>query len=167
MSRRRVTSRRLARWLQGTCDLADLFRLSKDDLDELAWQAHRLLELGTVDQAERIFELLRTIRPTNAYALTGLGACKQMRGDLLGAERAYSEVLDQDPTNVYALANRAEVRLLCGGRELARTDLAAALDRIARTKCSNEIRLRVDRLSELAEAEGAFVPEQSEQIQRS
>lgn len=151
MPRRRMTTSRLDRWLRGEADLAALLALSAGDLDELAWHAHRRLEAGSVAEAERLFGLLALLRPGAPAARLGLGVCLQARGALEEARGAYDAVLRDEPDNVHALANRAEVLLLLHRGAAARADLDAARDRLGRRGGPSALRRRVERLRALAE----------------
>jgi tetratricopeptide (TPR) repeat protein len=150
MPRRRITRRRLGRWLNGRLDLAGLLGLSGDDRGELAWQAHRSLEAGRADEAERIYLLMESLWPDHPDGLLGRGVCRQAQGDLAGAEAAYGWALAAEPGNPYALANRAEVYLLTDRPDAARADLKAALAALDRDG-GPDLRRRVERLRELAE----------------
>jgi tetratricopeptide (TPR) repeat protein len=54
---------------------------------------------------------------------SGQGACRQAQGATEEALRLYDAVLQAEPDNVYALANRAEVLLLLRRGDAARADL--------------------------------------------
>ncbi len=87
-------------------------------------------------------------------AKLGLGVCAQRLGNLDEAERAYNAVLEAEPANPYALANRAEVRLLRERKDDARADLTAALAALEGRKHPDALRKRVEALRELAGARG-------------
>jgi Flp pilus assembly protein TadD len=123
---RPITGRRVRRWLRARNDFSTLLGLSSRDRDVLAWQAYRHLSSGKIEEAEAIYRAMLTLWPALSSALLGLGACLQMKGDLIGAEAAYDEVLTAEPTNPHALANRAEVRLLLDHRVEAQADLDVA-----------------------------------------
>jgi tetratricopeptide (TPR) repeat protein len=147
MPRRRITNRRLDRWLRGEADLAALLALSDDDLDELAWHAHRRLAAGSVAEAERLFGLLVQLRPGAPSAWLGQGACRQAQGATEEALRLYDAVLQAEPDNVYALANRAEVLLLLRRGDAARDDLR----RIGHLGAPADLRRRAEWLWTLVE----------------
>ena len=65
----------------------------------LLWQAHRRLLRGAIDEALALYHAALALWPDLADARLGVGACLQSRGDLAGAEAAYSEVLAVDPAN--------------------------------------------------------------------
>jgi tetratricopeptide (TPR) repeat protein len=147
MPHRRMTRRRLERWLRGEADLATLLALSADDLDELTWQAHRRLEAGAVAEAERIFDLLARLRPGAPSTWLAQGVCRQAQGALEEARRLYDIVLEAEPDNGHARANRAEVLLLLRRAAAARADL----DRLGRLRGPAALRRRVEQLRALAE----------------
>jgi cellulose synthase operon protein C len=153
MRGRPISARRVQRWLGGQLDLASLLGLSADDRDLLAWQAYKRFEAGAIDEASRLFELLAMLSPKGAdpTGKLGVGACRQARGDLAGAEAAYGEALAADPENPYALANRAEVRLLAGKREAALADLSVALGRLDQPKSPAALCTRVAQLWQIAQ----------------
>ena len=123
---RRVTGGRVRRWLRTRGGLGVLLGLDRRDFETLAWHAHRRLTRGENDRAEALYRAILVLRPDDLDAKLGLGACLQSKGDLVGAEAAYDEVLDGDPTHPHALTNRAEVRLLGGRIDAAIIDLNAA-----------------------------------------
>lgn len=149
MARRILKARRLNRWLRGRATLAGLLRLSAHDREELAWQAHRLVARESFAEAERLYELLALLWPESADARLGLGVCAQLSGRLADAERAYDLVLEGEPGNVYALTNRAEVRLLNRQREAARADLERASAAITGQADGSDLQERIERLREL------------------
>jgi tetratricopeptide (TPR) repeat protein len=152
MPRRRITWRRLRRWLRSgpTADPAELLGLDGEASEELAYHAHRLLNEGEPAQAERVYLLTVTLWPTRAApAWLGMGVCRQALGDLDRAEQAYGKCLEMEPGNIHASANRAEVRLQLGQRELAAVDLAASRVALDREGASEELRGRIGRLCEL------------------
>jgi predicted Zn-dependent protease len=151
MPRRRITSSRLERWLRGQAELSEALGLSAADRDELARQARRRLEAGAVAEAERLFGLLSLLCPGSTVARLGQGACHQALGALEQARSVYDEVLQAEPDNVYALANRAEVLLLLRRVAPARNDLDAARARLGPRGGPAALRRRVERLRKLAE----------------
>lgn len=153
MPRRRVTWRRLRRWLRSgpTADPAEMLGLDVETREELAWHAHRLFEAGEPAQAERVYRLMSTLWPGHASSQwLGIGACRQALGDLELAEEAYRNCLESEPTNVHALVNRAEVRLLGGRVDQAVADLAAARAKLERGDAGEGLRDRFERLTQLA-----------------
>ncbi|MBX6313906.1 MAG: hypothetical protein IRY99_13465 [Isosphaeraceae bacterium] len=152
---RRLSRRRLGRWLRGELDQASLLGLGVEARADLLWQAYRRLEAGQVAQAERLYQLIDTLWPGDASARLGLGACRQALGDLAGAEAAYGLALTDRPDDAYALANRAEVRLLTSRPEAARADLEAARAWLARADGPADLRERVEALWALADGEGS------------
>jgi Flp pilus assembly protein TadD len=126
------------------------------DRDDLIWQAERLVAIEAFDDAIRLFDLVSTLWPeAGSIALLGRGACLQLRGSLDEAEQAYLRVLEIEPNNVYARANRAEIRLLRGDNQAARDDLTWARAAIDRRKAPTPIRRRVEALCRHAEADSS------------
>ena len=87
---------------------------------EVLLQADRLLTLGMLDQAERLYEQVAQADPRNAIAVVGLARVAVERGR---DEQAYvlaRRALDVDPENVAAfrLAARLEEMLAGRGRPL-------------------------------------------------
>lgn len=161
MSRQRVAAGNVERWLRGELALGALLGLSRDDRDELAWQAEMRLERGQVEDAERLFGLLEKLAPAgDLRGALGRGVCLQRRGALGEAERAYDEVLVLCPDDAFALTNRAEVRLLTGRAALARADLLAAKRRLEgkSDRQSTALRERIDRLFGHADESEAVEP---------
>lgn len=157
MPRRSICRRRLNRWLDGQLDLAGLLGLSADDRALLLWEAHSRRQAGSVEQAQRIYELLAQLSgPNDVAAVLGLAVCQQTLGMLAEAERGYDAVLASDPSNLFALANRAEVRLLTGRNEQARADIAAARE-ILDHDGPADLRPRIERLHALAAEQAAAV----------
>jgi tetratricopeptide (TPR) repeat protein len=151
MFHRPLAPRRVARWLRGGSTLAALFGLTESDRDDLLWHAARLLRAKAHDDALRVYDLLGVLwTEAEPSVLLGRGVCLQLRGAFDEAERAYDAVLEAEPENVYARANRAEVRLLQGRNEAAHGDLAQALRALALQKAPAALTRRVQTLHQLA-----------------
>ncbi len=149
MFHRPMAPRRLARWLRGRSILAALLGLTESDRADLMWYASRLASGKSPGDAVRLFDLLGLLWPGDEPAvLLGRGVCFQLQGALDEAERAYDAVLQAQPENVYARANRAEVRLIQGRNEAAGDDLTLALAALARRKGPAALRRRVQTLHE-------------------
>jgi tetratricopeptide (TPR) repeat protein len=147
---RRVTGRRVRRWLRDRAGLAILLGLRSHDRAVLLWQAHRRLTRGAVDEAEALYRALLALWPKLVDARLGVGACLQSRGDLAGAEAAYGEALAVEPNNPFALADRSEVRLLLGRTAEAIADLDAAASIPARVLRRHRLADRVEKLRSIA-----------------
>jgi Flp pilus assembly protein TadD len=149
---RRFSNRRIHRWLSGTSSLAKLLRLKERDRDDLMRQAYRQVEAEDFQAADRLFALLGQLWPeSESTAQLGRGVCAQRLGDLAAAEQAYDDVLRIDPSNAYALANRAEVRLLTGRHAAAHDDLTAALAQLPNGESAQPLRLRIEKLQAQAQ----------------
>lgn len=122
---RRIHGGRVRRWLRlgETGGLAPLLGLSARDRNALLLHAHRRQVRDAIDEAEALYRAILALWPGLHDARLGVGACLQIRGDFDRAEAAYSDVLAVDPANPFALANRAEVRLLLGRNLEASADL--------------------------------------------
>lgn len=151
----RVNGRRVRRWLRGRHGLATLLGLSSRDRTSLLWHAHRRLVRGSVDEALALYHATLALWPGLADARLGVGACLQSRGDLAGAEEAYAEVLATDPANPFALADRAEVRLILGRLAEAAVDLDAAAAIPARVLHRHRLTGRVEALRSIARERSA------------
>jgi Flp pilus assembly protein TadD len=117
----------------------------------LYWFAERLLKAEDYDGALRVFDLLGFLWPeAEATRLLGRGVCLQLRGDLDEAEHAYGCVLSTQPENVYALTNRAEVRLLIRQGDAARVDIERARAILDRDRGPAALDRRVQELREHA-----------------
>jgi tetratricopeptide (TPR) repeat protein len=147
----RVTRRRLRRWLRDRAGLSTLLGLKSRDRDLLAWEAHSRLLRGSIDEAEAVYRAMLALWANLPTAHFGLGACLQSKGDLAGAEAEYSEVLLAEPNNLYALADRAEVRLLTGRPLDALDDIRAAKALPARSLRRARLVDRVEALRSMAE----------------
>ncbi len=121
---KRVGPRRLAKWLAGLASPADLLRLDRQAKSDLLHGARLRLDAGRADEAERIYRLIQSLWPGSTDAALGLGACRQLAGDLDGAVALYDQVLAETPDDPFARANRAECALLAGRPEAAHADLA-------------------------------------------
>jgi tetratricopeptide (TPR) repeat protein len=151
--RRRFSPRRIDRWLRGTLRLSDLVRLKNRDRDDLTRQAYRRLEARDYANALRLFKLLGELwDDAESLANLGQGVCAQHQGDLPAAEQAYDRVLEREPANLHALANRAEVRLMTGRREAARVDLDSALAALSERRADEALRTRIEQLKALTDA---------------
>ena len=144
---RKVSARRIARWLRGDIDEANLLALGDDVRLDLLHAASQRFEAGKFSEAERIYRLLAEIWPKNAAdAHIGLGACRQMAGDLDSAIAIYGQVFMESPKNPFALANCAECLLILGRYDEAKVDLAIASEAAA----SDELRQRIAALLDIA-----------------
>ena len=154
IGRRPFSNRRIKRWMQGKLTLGAVLRLKTSDRDDLALQAYRRVEAADFDAARRLFELLGRLWPdAETSARLGLGVCAQRQGNLTEAEAAYGDVLAVEPENIYALANRAEVRLLNDRKEAAQADLTAALTALGKGRSPASLRRRVEALQSLIAVE--------------
>jgi Flp pilus assembly protein TadD len=154
----RVTRRLLRRWLRDKAGLSALLGLKSRERDLLAWEAHRRLVSGSIDEAEAIYRAMLTLWADLPAARLGLGACLQSKGDLDGAEAAYSDVLSAEPNNPHALADRAEVRLLTGRPLDALNDIRAAKALPVRDLRRARLVERVEALRVMAEERGLMEP---------
>ncbi len=115
-------------FLQGEIVLADLYELSHEELFELASQGHHLYESGQVASAQKVFEGLTALDPTNAFFHTGLGTVYQHQGILERARIEYDRALALNERDIPARCNRAEVLLQMGALEEAMEDLKRILE---------------------------------------
>ncbi|MHC5539979.1 hypothetical protein ACYOEI_17300 [Singulisphaera rosea] len=152
--RRRLRPRRLVRWLERRGAVAELLGLGSSDREDLVWEARSFIASGRYADANRLAELLATLWPdADVEAALIQGVCSQLRGALEVAEERFDKALESEPENVYALANRAEVRLLKGRNREAAADLGRAEGSGLYPSIGVELTNRIARLRELVEAE--------------
>lgn len=144
----RLRATRLRRWRRGRLDNAGLLGLSSDVGADLRYQAYRAFQADRLDEAERLFALAEALFPGSARL--GLGACRQLRGDLDAALRDYDAVLVHQPDEPYALANRAECLLLAGRILEGQSDLKRARAALAQRGGPADLLHRVEALHDLA-----------------
>ncbi len=84
---------------------------------ELLLAAERMLDAGTLDQAERLFEQVAEADPRNAIAVVGLARVALARGDEAGAIGLARRALEIDPDNAAArrLADRIDANTTTAG----------------------------------------------------
>lgn len=154
----RFRPRRLARWFRHQGSVAELLGLGPRDRDDLAWEARRLIASGRYAEADLLADLLATLwHDAQAEAALIHGVCSQLQGALESAESMFDRALEAEPENPYALANRAEVRLLRGRKGDAEADLGRALGSARFPSIGVELTRRIERLRDLVGAEtGAF-----------
>lgn len=87
-----------------------------------------LAALGKIDDARKSFEAALKAEPGFIDAHANLAALKLKVGDLAGAERDYSDVLQSDAKNVAALLGLAGVAQRRGDQAAARTWLSRAVE---------------------------------------
>ena len=78
-------------------------------------QAEQALDLGLVDQADRIYQQVATADPHNAMAVVGLARVRLERGDQAGAHELALRALLIDPENSAALRLEARLREVLAG----------------------------------------------------
>jgi thioredoxin-like negative regulator of GroEL len=78
-------------------------------MNERLLQADRLLIVGLIDQASRIYREVLDLDPRNSQALVGLANCEVERGDMLAGYHLALRALEVDRANNVAL--RMEARL--------------------------------------------------------
>jgi len=78
-------------------------------VNERLLQADRLLIVGLIDQAGRIYREVLSAEPGNSQALVGLANCEVEQGNLLAGYDVALRALEVDRTNTVAL--RMEARL--------------------------------------------------------
>jgi thioredoxin-like negative regulator of GroEL len=78
-------------------------------MNERLLQADRLLIVGLIDQAGRIYREVLDVEPRNSQALLGLANCEVEQGDLRAGYAFALRALEVDRTNNVAL--RMEARL--------------------------------------------------------
>lgn len=88
---------------------------------ELLLAAERLLEVGMLDQAERLFEQVAEADPRNAIAVVGLARVALERGDEPGALAIARRALDIDPDEAAARRMVARLEEVVAGRAAAAT----------------------------------------------
>lgn len=104
---------RLDRWLRrGGKDPSRLLGLTREDGDELLVEAKRRLDAGEIDGAATLFDLHLAAFGRNPDALLGAGACRQARGEFVGAMENYRAAEGLRPDDPYARANTLECSLL-------------------------------------------------------
>lgn len=121
-----VTARRLRAWLDGRLTAASLVRVPPGARDDLLWRGRQAFEAQRYSEAERIYSLVAQLWHDHAEALLGLGACRQLQGDLAQAITLYDKALAIDPRCAHALTSRAECRFIQGDIEAGHADLESA-----------------------------------------
>lgn len=109
---------------------------------ELLLQAERTLEMGMLDQAERLYRQVLDADPRNAIAMVGLARAAVERGQDREGHRLSLEALRLDPQN--ATAVRLETRLAeilaHRGEPVERPDWALAAAGQAERQAAAEVR---------------------------
>lgn len=83
---------------------------------EVMLQAHRLLTLGMVEQAEALYRRVADQDPHNAIAVVGLAECAIERGDDHAAYAHAVRALEIDPLNNVALRLEARTSEILAAR---------------------------------------------------
>ncbi|MDX2035622.1 MAG: tetratricopeptide repeat protein [Isosphaeraceae bacterium] len=146
---RALSARRLRRFLRGRMSVSRLLRLRTADRESCLHLAHALLHRDRIDDARRLYELAKVLWPERVEPYLGRGVCLQLAGEWEAADLEFTRALEIDPDHPHALADRAEVRILMGRLDSARTDL----DRISPTLGDDgDSRLLAARIDELRSA---------------
>lgn len=102
---------RLERIFRGELSWNAYFGLGFDVLEAMAAYGHNLYSQGRIDDAERIFEGLKTIDRNSYFGYAGMGAIWLQRGDFARAETELRQAIELDPGQACLRANLFEALL--------------------------------------------------------
>ncbi|KAB0676859.1 tetratricopeptide repeat protein [Aureimonas leprariae] len=108
--------------------LADIFGITKDELDALVNQACLFIQAGDTAKARDVLTKLAQLEPTDERGSYLLGTTFQMEGDLERAVFFYTRFLALDATNPEGYLRLGECLMTAGERNEATAAFRTALD---------------------------------------
>lgn len=99
---------RIERILRGELSWSAYFGLGHEVLTAMAVYGHNLYTQGRYDDAQKLFEGLKTLDRNSYYGYAGLGAIYLQRGDFAAAEAELRQAIELDPGQACLRANLFE-----------------------------------------------------------
>lgn len=132
----------LAKLTENKITFAQVARLERKKMRQLAEQGYVKLKHGRYDEARKVFEILTFVDHRNYFHHLALGGAYQKLNKHLDAVFQYTECLKYDPENTNALVNRGEVFLRHRNYKKAAEDFrnAILIDKSGRDVFSNRAR---------------------------
>lgn len=147
----------LAALTDGKITFAQVAKLDRKKMKQLAEQGYVKLKHGRFDEARKVFEILTFVDHKNYFHHLALGGAYQKLKKYLDAVFQYTECLKYDPENTNALVNRGEVFLRHKNYKKAAEDFRQAIvaDKSGRDVFANRARSLVIAIKRsLAKAKG-------------
>ncbi len=110
-------------FIRGEQTLGDLYQISHEEMYEMLREGQNLLDAGRYADAQKVFEGLIALDPTEANFHFALAATFQHQDQLDEALLEYDRTLSLNNTELAARTNRAEVLMMKGELEKAVQDL--------------------------------------------
>ena len=120
--------RLLGQWAQGRVNLKQILGLTPEELYAVAIQGYNLFLEGRANDARVMFEGLVSLDPHNAYYHRALGMIYWQLKEPQKALRQIDFAIRVDPTEIASYLSRAEIYVANQHFDLARQDLAFAID---------------------------------------
>ena len=111
----------------------DLKGITESEMEAVYSLGYNYYRTGNVENAEKVFKFLVLFDHLNPKFWMGLGAVRQVKGDLAGADAAYSYASFLDLSDPKPQFHAAECYLSMGDRESAASALES-LERFAPTE---------------------------------
>lgn len=140
--RRKLITELLHAFANRKISFADLTRMDKKKIKQLAEMGYVKLHHGRYDEARKIFEVLAFLDYRNFFHHLALAGAYQKLNKHLDALFQYSETLKIDPKNINALVNRGEIYLRAKNYRKSAEDFREAilLDEMGKSPFANRAR---------------------------
>lgn len=125
--RRKYMTEMLAALSQNKLTFADVMKLDRDKMRQIAETGFIKLKHGRYQEARKIFEIMAFVDNKNYFHHLALGGAYQKLKKFLDAAYQYGECLKFDPQNTNALVNRGEIFLKHKNYKRAAEDFRAAI----------------------------------------
>ncbi|TNE48283.1 MAG: tetratricopeptide repeat protein [Deltaproteobacteria bacterium] len=141
------------------------------DIAHLISLAFKLLEEGKLENARTLYEGIHALNPDNVDAMMGLGSIYTHQGHTEQAIELFGRVLEEDPSNTFALLQRGECYIKVGGEEQLKQAVedfkkVMELDPQAESREAKRALAIINSAREVAQ-EGGTIPEDIKEVTKN
>ncbi|MBI2572000.1 MAG: tetratricopeptide repeat protein [Candidatus Schekmanbacteria bacterium] len=122
-----VDPKLFARWVDGSGTLKELMGISDKEYAWMAVAGYTMYEMGNLGDALQVYDFLSALDPSRSDIRSTLGGLYVQEGDYQAALQTLTLAIQQDPSDIYAWGNRAELLLRMGRLANAAEDLRRVL----------------------------------------